>query len=193
MLRISARCARNFGSALAGLCLAAALPLAAQAQTALERIKQRGHLICGTSERRRLLAARCAGSVARLRHRSLPGAGGSHFQRPGEGEIHLAGLEGPADGAAERRDRRALAHHDLDTRPRRRLRPQLHRDQLFRRPGLPRPQDHRREGCQGAQRRLDLRGAGDDHRAQSRRLFPQSRHEIRGDRLCRPRRNDPGL
>jgi general L-amino acid transport system substrate-binding protein len=50
MLRISARRARNFGSALAGLCLAAALPLAAQAQTTLERIKQRGHLICGTSQ-----------------------------------------------------------------------------------------------------------------------------------------------
>jgi general L-amino acid transport system substrate-binding protein len=50
MLRISARRARNFGSALAGLCLAATLPLAAQAQTTLERIKQRGHLICGTSQ-----------------------------------------------------------------------------------------------------------------------------------------------
>jgi len=50
MLRLSARHARNFGSALAGLCLAAALPLAAQAQTTLERIKQRGHLICGTSQ-----------------------------------------------------------------------------------------------------------------------------------------------
>ena len=50
MLRISARQARHFGSALASLCLAAALPLAAQAQTTLERIKQRGHLICGTSQ-----------------------------------------------------------------------------------------------------------------------------------------------
>jgi general L-amino acid transport system substrate-binding protein len=50
MLRISARRARNLGSALAGLCLAAALPAVAQAQATLERIKQRGHLICGTSQ-----------------------------------------------------------------------------------------------------------------------------------------------
>ncbi|RYE86393.1 MAG: amino acid ABC transporter substrate-binding protein, partial [Hyphomicrobiales bacterium] len=50
MLRLSARRARNLRSALAGLCLTAALPLAAQAQTTLERIKQRGHLICGTSQ-----------------------------------------------------------------------------------------------------------------------------------------------
>jgi general L-amino acid transport system substrate-binding protein len=49
MLRISARRARNFGSALAGLCLAITVPMVAQAQTTLERIKQRGHLICGAS------------------------------------------------------------------------------------------------------------------------------------------------
>ena len=50
MLRISARRVRNFGNALAGLCLAAALPVSAQAQTTLERIKQRGHIVCGTSQ-----------------------------------------------------------------------------------------------------------------------------------------------
>lgn len=50
MLRISANLARNLGSALTGLCLAAALPLTAQAQTTLERVKQRGHIVCGTSQ-----------------------------------------------------------------------------------------------------------------------------------------------
>ncbi|RXT52606.1 hypothetical protein B6S44_17720 [Bosea sp. Tri-44] len=50
MLRISALRACNFGSALAGLCLAAALPPAAQARTTLGRIKQRGLLICGTRQ-----------------------------------------------------------------------------------------------------------------------------------------------
>lgn len=50
MLGISARRTRRIGSALASLCLVAALPLAAQAQTTLERIKQRGQLVCGTSQ-----------------------------------------------------------------------------------------------------------------------------------------------
>ncbi|WP_442880773.1 amino acid ABC transporter substrate-binding protein [Bosea sp. (in: a-proteobacteria)] len=50
MTRFASRTARNLAGLLAGLGLSAAFAGAAMAQTTLERIKQRGQLICGASQ-----------------------------------------------------------------------------------------------------------------------------------------------
>ena len=64
---------------------------------------------------------------------------------------------------------------------------QLRRRQLLRRPGLHGPPQAEREEREGAQRRHRVRAAGDDHRAQPRRLLPRQQHELQagGDREAR--------
>jgi general L-amino acid transport system substrate-binding protein len=50
MLKASAAAAGRISAAVIGFCAALTLSTGAQAQTTLERVKQRGHLICGTSQ-----------------------------------------------------------------------------------------------------------------------------------------------
>ena len=63
-----------------------------------------------------------------------------------------------------------VAQHHLDLVARHLARPELHRRQLLRRPGLHGAQDAEGEFGARAERRLGLRAAGHDHRAQPRRL-----------------------
>ena len=86
-----------------------------------------------------------------------------------------------------------VAQHHLDLLARHLARPELHRRQLLRRPGL-----HGAQGAEGefgarAQRRRGLRAAGHHHRAQSRGLFPRQQDEAQDRDLRERRRGHQGL
>ena len=135
-----------------------------------------------------LLQPRRQGQLDRPRRRFLPRDRGGDLQRSEQGQVHAALGQGPVRAAQIRRDRCALAQHDLDPVARRAL--QFRRRHLLRRPGL-----HGAQGAQGqfgarAQRRLGLHADRHHDRAQSRRLFPRQQHEVRGDRV-RDRRTRP--
>ena len=126
-----------------------------------------------------LRPARRAGQLDRPRRRLLPRARGRDLQRSDQGQVLAAHRQGPLHRAAVRRHRRAVAQHDLDALARHLARPELHRRQLLRRPGL-----HRAQGPEGelgarAHRRLGLHPDRHDHRTQPRRLFPRQQDEAK--------------
>ena len=169
--------------------LAALLGVAASAASAqtLNTIKQRGVLNCGANG---TLAGfglpGLAGPLGRPRRRVLQGARGRDLQRSEQGQVRAADREGPLHRAAIGRGRCAGAQHHLDLVARHLARPQLHRRQLLRRPGLPGAQGAEGEFGARAQRRGGLRAAGHHDRAQPRGLFPRQQDEAQ-DRDVRDR------
>ena len=80
----------------------------------------------------------------------------------------------PLHGASVGRGRRPVPQHDLDLVAREHARPAVRAGHLLRRPGLHGPQEDEHRLGQGARRRLGLRAAGHDDRAQPRGLLPHA-------------------
>ena len=122
----------------------------------------------------------------------MPGDRRSDLQRSEQGQIHPYQRQGSPDHSRFGRDRRPDPQHHLDAvAPDRRH--VLHGDQLLRRARVHGAQEARRRFGAQARRRVDLRPTGDDDRAQSLRLFPRQRHQVRAGGFRNRRGSDQGL
>ena len=147
--------------------------VSAAAAGTLDDVKKRGMLYCGANGQRR-------GSASRMR-RATGGDSTSTTAVPSrrrsstipEGEVRRADRQGPLHGAAVGRHRRARRARPPGPPRARHSSASTGRHQLLRRPGLHRAQGPQASSRRSSSRRDRVRRTGDDHRAQSRGLFPR--------------------